>query len=88
MSAISTQQREIMTELRRREEDGRGAQSASDFEGFEVTSDYSAHKYRVGASVVGSVLRRLARRTPPLVEPVGSRPKTYRLTDAGREAIS
>lgn len=84
----STQQRDIMLELRKREDEGRGAQSAKDFVGFPTRMTPADRGYLIGESSARSVLERLVSRQLPLVERVGARPRCYRLTAAGRESIS
>lgn len=90
--SLTAQQREVMQELADRQAQGRGAQTAEDFRGFEVSPPWPhGLKHEMTANSARQVLERLSKRTPPLVRGVGQKPRTYRtylLTDAGREAIS
>lgn len=86
-SYLSKQQRQVLLELRRREDEGLGPQSAADFDGFGIQSEFSNKTYPLTEGAAAAVFRRLARRQVPMVERVGTRPVRWRLTADGLEAL-
>lgn len=85
---LTAQQREVMKELADREDRGWGAQTADDFRGFDTSNPWSSRKRMMTANSARQVLERLSKRKDPLVRVVAERPRTYLLTEAGREVIS
>lgn len=85
LKGLTVQQIDIICELQDREYDGRGAQTALDFEGFPTGSPWSDRKHPISQSAARSTLERLVKRG--LVERVAERPRTYRLTASGKESI-
>jgi hypothetical protein len=85
LKGISAQMVDLICELDVREAAGRGAQTAWDFDGFPTKSPYSERRHPISGSAARSSLERLVKRG--LVERVGERPRTYRLTNEGRGAI-
>jgi hypothetical protein len=80
---LTQRQLDLLKRLARRERNGGGPQTASDFDGMFLTNGW-----QITADGASASLERMAKRHPPLVERLDARPRTYRLTDAGREAIS
>jgi Fic family protein len=85
LKGISGQQVDLLLALAARERQGRGAQTAYDFEGFPTTSPYSQRLTPISASAARSSLERLVKRG--LVERVAERPHTYRPTEEGRRSV-
>lgn len=85
LKGVTAQQIDLLCELDVREAAGRGAQTASDFDGFPTMSPWSQRRLPISESAARSSLERLVKRG--LVERVAERPRTYRLTAEGRGAI-
>lgn len=86
LRGMTKQQTDVLCELARREKEGRGAQTAADFDGFPTASPWmTGTRYPISESAARSCLNRLVKRG--LVEKLNVRPATYRLTGEGRGAV-
>lgn len=81
---LTLQQRGLLAEFYARERAGRGAQTVHDFAGFTVTKSFSTRRWVLSESAVASAIVRLKSRG--LLQIVfGGRPRTFGLTDVGRD---